>query len=227
MILISGYSFFLTCIFVGFSYGETSTTTLLQLRESVQFSYSASNWFLDCIRGTSPPSVAFKSFVDVQSKLDFLRLHHPGSLGSADGAVRVTFRSIEPVSSPFYCLLLNFHTTLLHVSAMWKCRCFFPYGRGCLAFNLVIGQQWRWFLPTACMHGIMAVGLFVFPLEWISRTRLRTLSSTWVYASGQSSQWPVTAYLTPSQTYIISALQPSSKEFVKSIRARQIYCNNW
>ncbi|TPP58898.1 putative Prominin (Prom) protein [Fasciola gigantica] len=74
-------------ILLGLSNGETSTSTLLQLRDSVQFSYSLSNLFLDLIRGNNPPSIAFRSYVDVQSSRDF-----------NTGSARITFRSIEPTN---------------------------------------------------------------------------------------------------------------------------------
>ncbi|KAF5394058.1 Prominin [Paragonimus heterotremus] len=62
---------------------ETSSSTMLQLKESVGFSYSATNLFLDLIRGEKAITVAFNSYMDVMSSSDS----------------RVSFRSVEPVSS--------------------------------------------------------------------------------------------------------------------------------
>ncbi|KAF7257893.1 hypothetical protein EG68_04937 [Paragonimus skrjabini miyazakii] len=60
---------------------ETSSSTMLQLKESVGFSYSATNLFLDLIRGERAITVAFNSYMDVMSSSDS----------------RVSFRSVEPI----------------------------------------------------------------------------------------------------------------------------------
>lgn len=46
---------------------DSSARTTLQLRDSVEFSYSISNSFLDLIRGQKPPTAVFETFVNIQS----------------------------------------------------------------------------------------------------------------------------------------------------------------
>ena len=46
---------------------DDQPSTTLQLRDSVTFSYSVSNLFLDLIRGTRPPTALIEVFVNVQS----------------------------------------------------------------------------------------------------------------------------------------------------------------
>ncbi|KAA3677053.1 prominin 1 [Paragonimus westermani] len=59
---------------------ETTSPTILQLKESVGFSYSLTNLFLDLIRGERAITVAFNSYINVMSSSDS----------------RVSFRSVEP-----------------------------------------------------------------------------------------------------------------------------------
>ncbi|CAH8290498.1 unnamed protein product [Schistosoma bovis] len=64
---------------------DSSARTTLQLRDSVEFSYSISNSFLDLIRGQKPPTAVFETFVNIQTS------HHS----------RLAYRSIEPVVTTY------------------------------------------------------------------------------------------------------------------------------
>lgn len=64
---------------------DSSTRTTLQLRDSVEFSYSISNFFLDLIRGKKPPTAVFETLVNIQTS------HHS----------RLAYRSVEPVVTTY------------------------------------------------------------------------------------------------------------------------------
>ncbi|CAH8681861.1 unnamed protein product [Schistosoma rodhaini] len=64
---------------------DSSTRTTLQLRDSVEFSYSISNFFLDLIRGQKPPTAVLETLVNIQTS------HHS----------RLAYRSIEPVVTTY------------------------------------------------------------------------------------------------------------------------------
>ncbi|CAL8069294.1 unnamed protein product [Calicophoron daubneyi] len=72
---------FLCAYLISFVRSESSTSTMLQLRESVEFSYCASNVFLDLIRGSKPPTEVFKAYTNIMSA------HNN----------RVSYRTIQPV----------------------------------------------------------------------------------------------------------------------------------
>ncbi|KAK4474966.1 hypothetical protein MN116_002069 [Schistosoma mekongi] len=64
---------------------DSSITTMLQLRDSVHFSYTISNFFLDFIRGEKPPTAVFETLINVRTS------HHS----------RLTYRSVEPVVTTY------------------------------------------------------------------------------------------------------------------------------
>ncbi|CAH8874097.1 unnamed protein product [Trichobilharzia szidati] len=64
---------------------DSSIRTMLQLRDSVQFSYSISNMFLDLIRGHKPPTAVFESLIDIQTSQ----------------RSRLTYRNVEPVVTTY------------------------------------------------------------------------------------------------------------------------------
>ncbi|CAH8567584.1 unnamed protein product [Schistosoma turkestanicum] len=80
---------------------DSPTRTTLQLRDSVEFSYSISNYFLDLIRGEKPPTAVFETFVNIHTS----------------PRPRLTYRSIEPVVTTYFgygiCLVIGFLFAIL------------------------------------------------------------------------------------------------------------------
>ncbi|GAA54798.1 prominin, partial [Clonorchis sinensis] len=46
---------------------DPSVSTMLQLRDSAEFSYTVTNLFLDLIRGNAPPTVVLEVYTNVMS----------------------------------------------------------------------------------------------------------------------------------------------------------------